>query len=161
VRNHMEIVNEYENLWTYDINEIASVSVLGEYELDWLNRLWRRFLDYYVWNKDKLEGKVNIKARFNKFVESDFYHLLKRKIKWPWIDKITDNEFINLLNEWYFITSSCKFYLDNVRPNLDENWLERFRLMIQFFRNRDVWEKKWLTFNQRINMKGYNNPKIF
>ena len=161
VRDHMVIVLEYEEQGTFSVNELASKAVLNTYEIEWLESLAVVFLDWCVWNKDKLEWKVNIKARFNKFVQSDFQWLLRKTTTWVWVDSITDDEFIALMDEWYFRSSSCKFFINKVKPTLDEDWLERFRLMVEFFRNKDVWGKKWKTFYERAELKWYNNPKIF
>jgi len=153
VRDHMVIVNEYENEGTFIVNELASKAVLNMYELSGLESLAVVFLDWCVRNKDKLEWKVNIKARFNKFVQTDYQGLLMKKATWPWVYKITDDEFITLMDEWYFRSSQCKFYQGTVKPTLDEDWLERFRMMVEFFRNKDIGWKKWKTFYEWAELK--------
>lgn len=161
VRDHMTIVNEYEDEGSFSVYELASKAVINTYEMDWLSNMATVFLDWCVWNKDKLEWKVNIKARFNKFVQTDYQWLLMKKATWPWVNIITDDEFIALMDEWYFRSSQCKFYQEVVKPTLTDDWLERFRLMVEFFRNKDVGWKKWKTFYEWAELKGYNNPKIF
>ena len=150
VRDHMLIVNEYETEGTYNIDELASKAVVNAYELPGLNSLAIVFLDYYCANKDKLEWKVNIKARFNKFVQTDYHGLLTKKSEWPGIDTVTDEEFLALMEAGHFKTSTCKFYKTKVRPHLDTQWINTFQLMIEFFRNKDIWEKKWLRFKERL-----------
>lgn len=153
-RDHNLIVNEYEENGTFNIKELASVNVLNTYELPWLEKLAVIFLDWCTWNKDKLTWKVNIKARFNKFVISDFQWIIKKKAKWTSIETITDDEFSLLMDQWYFKTSNCEFYKNEVRPTLDTQWLNTFRLMIEFFRNKNVWEKQWKTFREWLVSSG-------
>ena len=154
VRNHMDIVNDYETVWTYNITELASKAVINTYEASGLNNLAVVFLDWCVWNKDKLEGKVNIKARFNKFVQTDYQWLLKKKSEWPGIDVITDEQFLQLMEEGHFKTWACEFYKNKVRPTLDWYWIQKFQLMIEFFRNKDVWNRQGLSFNERLEATG-------
>ena len=132
-----------------------SKSVELTYERPGLEKLAVGFLDYYVANKDKLEWKVNIKARFNKFVQSDYHNLLKKKATWPGINEVTDDQFMELLEQWYFRTSSCKFYKDKVRPTLDTQWVNTFNLMVWFFKNKDVGSNSKMTFNEYLIAKGY------
>lgn len=154
VRQHMQIVSEYEEDGTFNIEEIASKAVINTYEASGLNSLAIVFLDWCSWNHDKLEGKVNLKARFNKFVQTDYQWLLMRKNVWPGIDSITDEQFIKLLDDWIFANSSCEFYKTKVRPHLDTQGLNTFQLMIEFFKNRTVWDKNWLRFEEWLVKTG-------
>lgn len=154
VRNHLDIVADYEENWIYNIDELASKAVQNEYEMPGLKKLAVVFLDYYSGNKDKLDWKVNIKARFNKFVQTDYHNLLTKKSVWPWIHSVTDEQFLTLMEQWHFRNSTCEFFKKHVRPTLDTQWLNTFNEMISFFRNKDVEWYKWYTFHEWMVKEG-------
>lgn len=155
VRDHLDIVNEYETSGTFNLKELMSKSVENTWETSGLEKLAVVFLDYYVANKDKLKGKVNIKARFNKFVLTDYHNLLTKKLVWTGIDNVTDEQMIELMDAGHFRTPTCKFYCEQVRPTLDLWGLKKLNVMLEFFRNKDIAEKKWLRFNQWVKSKEY------
>jgi hypothetical protein len=80
----LTIVNDYETSGKFILEELIPANALEEYEEDSLMKLANIFLSYYVENKDKIsKAKANVRARFNKFIISDYHKVLVKKAKWP------------------------------------------------------------------------------
>lgn len=154
----IDIVNDYEETWTFTLQDFSPANVLEEYTEHSLRRLAEIFLSYYVENKKKIsKWNINAKMRFNKFVISDYHKVLIKKPKWSWLYNVTDEEFMSLMWMWYLKSSQCKFYNDIIKPELDtDEKKEIFSAMVRFYTNKNIEAYKNITFKEFAKQKWYN-----